>query len=115
MNYKGYTGKVEFDSEAKLFFGRVINIKDVITFEGTTADEILQAFYDSVDDYLEFCAELGREPDKPFSGRLAYRTTPETHRKIAFAAAKLHKSVNAWMDEVLEKAAEQVLSESEGT
>ena len=108
MNYKGYTGYVEFDDEARIFFGRVADTRDVITFEGTTVDELCEAFHDSIDDYLEFCEKLGKEPDKPFSGNLSYRTTPETHRKIYLASTKTHKSINAWMDEVLLQAAEQM-------
>ena len=114
MDYKGYTGKVEFDPEAGILFGRVIGTKDVITFEGTTVDEVLKAFHDSVDDYLEFCQELGKQPDQPFSGKLLLRTTPELHRRIYLASAKVDKSINVWMDEVLAQAAEQVLSVSQG-
>jgi predicted HicB family RNase H-like nuclease len=88
-----------------------IDITDVITFEGTTVDEIRQAFRDSVDDYLEFCQELGKEPDKPFSGRLPFRTTPERHRKIFLAAKLAGKSMNAWMDDTLAEAAERVLQD----
>ncbi len=54
MNYKGYTGRVEFDDESKIFHGEVLDTKDVITFQGRTVDEIEQAFHDSVDDYLDF-------------------------------------------------------------
>jgi len=61
MKYKGYTGHVEYDDEAKIFHGEVLGIKDVVTFQGTTVDEIEQAFKDSVDDYLAFCAERGAE------------------------------------------------------
>jgi predicted HicB family RNase H-like nuclease len=109
MTYKGYTGQVEFDDEAGILFGRVIDITDVITFKGTTVDEIRQAFQDSVDDYLEFCQELGKEPDRPFSGRLPFRTTPERHRKIFLAAKLAGKSINAWMDDTLAEAAERAL------
>ncbi len=108
--YKGYTGHLEVDEEAELLFGRVLDIRDVITFKGTTVEEARQAFIDSVDDYLEYCQELGQEPDKPFSGNLPFRTTPERHRKVFIAAAKAGKSMNAWMDEVLEKAADRVIN-----
>jgi len=69
MEYKGYLSRVEFDDEADIFHGEVINIRDVITFQGATIDELRQAFEDSVEDYLDFCAERGEEPDKPFSSR----------------------------------------------
>ncbi len=73
MKYKGYTGHVEYDDEAKIFHGEVLGIKDVVTFQGTTVDEIDQAFKDSVDDYLAFCKERGEEPDRPFSGKFNLR------------------------------------------
>ncbi len=110
FNYKGYTGIVEIDTEENFLCGRVIDIKDIVTFKGKTVDEARQAFEDSIDDYLEWCEELGEEPNKPFSGKLPYRTTPEKHRKIFIAASKAEKSINGWMDEVLTKAAEQTIN-----
>lgn len=67
MNYKGYVGQIEIDEEANVLFGRVLDIRDVITFKGETIAEARQAFYDSIDDYLEFCQEINQEPDKPYS------------------------------------------------
>ena len=107
FSYKGYTGELEIDGEADVLSGEVLNIRDVITFEGTTVSEAKQAFRDSVDDYLAFCEKLGRAPNKPFSGKLAYRTTPERHRQIYMAAKHQGKSINAWIDETLATAAEQ--------
>jgi len=107
--YKGYTGKFEIDLEDNLIYGVVIDVKDVITFGGKTIDEALQAFHESVDDYLEFCRQLGQEPDKIFSGKLPFRTTPENHRQIFLAATKAGKSINAWMEEVLSIASTQNL------
>ncbi len=49
LKYKGYFGDVIFDAESRILFGRVVGLKDVITFQGTTADEIKQACKDSVD------------------------------------------------------------------
>ena len=69
MEYKGYVGQVQFDDEANIFHGDVINIRDVITFEGRSVEELRQALEDSVEDYLEFCAELGKEPERPSGGR----------------------------------------------
>ncbi|MBW4651030.1 MAG: type II toxin-antitoxin system HicB family antitoxin [Kastovskya adunca ATA6-11-RM4] len=109
MKYKGYTAHLEVNEDAGILFGRVIDIKDVVTFQGHTVDEVRDSFHDSVDDYLEWCEELGQEPDKPFSGKLPLRTTPERHRQIFIAAQKANKSINAWMDEVLGKAAEDAI------
>jgi len=109
LNYKGYTGQIEIDLEQGMLCGRVIDIKDVVTFKGATVEQARQEFEKSVDDYLEFCAELGEEPDKPFSGKLPFRTTPENHRKIYVAAKRVGKSINAWMDEALKEAAERLI------
>jgi len=107
LEYKGYMGAMEVDTDAKVIFGRVTNIRTVITFEGETITEAEQAFRDSVDDYLAWCAEDGMEPEKPYSGQFRFRTTPEHHRLIALAAAREGKSINAWLDEVATQAAER--------
>ena len=88
MEYKGYTGQVEFDAEAGLFHGEVLDTRDVITFQGTTVDDIQQAFRESVDDYLDFCNEPNENPDKPFSGRLMVRLTSDLHRKLYVEARR---------------------------
>jgi predicted HicB family RNase H-like nuclease len=94
MEYKGYLSHVEFDDEANIFYGEVINIRDVITFQGKSVDELRQAFEDSVEDYLAFCAERGEKPDKPFSGRFTVLLSPEVHRKIILAAEKAGKGLD---------------------
>ena len=104
LNYKGYTGHVEFDDEAGLFHGEVLDLRDVVTFQGKSVDELSQAFKDSVDDYLEFCEERGEEPDKPFSGKLMLRLPPELHRKVYTSSKREGKSLNQWIAERLDKA-----------
>ena len=101
MEYKGYFGKVEYDEEAEVLHGEVINIKDVVTFEGTNINEIKQAFRDSVDDYLDFCAERNEVPEKPYSGKFVVRTDPDLHKGIAVMAKKQGKSINALVNEIL--------------
>lgn len=101
MNYKGYIGEVEFDDEAGIFHGEVVNMRDVVTFEGRSVDELRQAFRDSVDDYLDWCAERGKAPEKPYSGRFVVRVSPEVHRAAAAAARAADKSLNAWVAERL--------------
>ena len=105
MEYKGYIGQIDFDDEAGIFHGEVTNLRDVITFEGQTVEELRQAFQESIDDYLEFCTQRGEEPEKPFSGKFVVRISPELHRKV-YTKARLHnKSLNRWVCEVLETAA----------
>ena len=82
MKYKGYTGVVEFDEESGSLYGRVIGLRDVITFQGESVAEVTQAFRDSVDDYLEFCAKRGRTPEKPYSGQFVLRIDPGLHRAV---------------------------------
>lgn len=108
--YKGYRASVAFDDDDMVFHGRVAGIRDVIHFEARTADELVQAFRDSVDDYLEFCAEDGAEPEKPFSGALSLRMTPEQHRRISDAAAKKAMSLNQWIVAALDRKAEDDLA-----
>jgi predicted HicB family RNase H-like nuclease len=55
LNYKGYHGKIEFDEEAGLFHSEVVDLRDVITFQGKSVDELEQAFREPIDDYLGFC------------------------------------------------------------
>lgn len=104
--HKGYMGHVEFDDEMEIFHGEVINTRDVITFQGSTVEEIKTAFIDSVEDYLAFCEERNEQPDRPFSGKLNLRLEPELHRK-AYVAAKLnHMSLNQWITSAIRQQAQ---------
>ena len=109
MEYKGYLGHVEYDDEADLFHGDVVNTRDVITFQGTSTNELKKAFHDSVDVYLDYCKRKNRGPDKPFSGKFLVRVSPEQHRLIYLAAKNQGMSLNSWVsqtfDEVMKKAA----------
>jgi predicted HicB family RNase H-like nuclease len=104
IEYKGYAATVEFDDEAGIFHGEVINLSDVITFQGKTVEEIRQAFQDSVEDYLEFCRERNEEPEKPFTGEVKVRISPELHRRISVEAKKARKSLDNWINDKLEAA-----------
>jgi predicted HicB family RNase H-like nuclease len=108
MEYKGYIGKVEFDDEAGIFHGEVINTRDVITFQGESVAELKRAFRESVEDYLAFCKERGEEPDKPFSGQFVTRIPPELHRQVNLAASLAGKSLNAWVAEQLKAAVARI-------
>ena len=97
MKHIGYTAHIEYDDEAGLFHGEVIDLRDVITFEGRSVTELRKAFRDSVDDYLQFCEERGEEPDRPFSGRLMVRLPPQLHRDIYTRARQEGKSLNQFI------------------
>ena len=89
MEYQGYIGVVEFDDKAKIFHGEVINTRDVITFQGTSVEEIENAFRGSIEDYLEWCKKDGVNPEKPYSGKFNLRLSPELHKEVAVTAKKL--------------------------
>ena len=103
MEYKGYIGKVEFDDDAGIFHGEVVGIRDVITFQGESVQELRKAFEESVDDYLAFCVEQSEEPEKPCSGKFLVRLSPELHRYAAMLAQTRGESLNALVAEVIEK------------
>ena len=104
MEYKGYVGQVDFDNDANIFHGEVINLRDVVTFQGSTVGELRKAFEESVDDYLDFCAERGESPEKPYSGKFMVRLEPELHKMLAIRARKERKSLNAWVHDTLAQA-----------
>lgn len=104
LRYKGYVGSVDFDADDRIFHGRVMGIKDVVTFEGASVDELEQDFHEAVDHYLEHCREIGKRPEKPFSGRFVLRIPSELHCAIAIQAMQQKKSINAWVAETCEHA-----------
>lgn len=65
LKYKDYCGSVNFDDNTKLFYGEVMDLKDIITFQGKNMEELEEAFRNSIDDYLCWCTELGEEPEMP--------------------------------------------------
>src|SRR5262249_19044824 len=101
LNYKGYIGHVEFDDEAEIFYGEVINMRDVVTFQGSTVAEIKRAFIESIEDYLAFCAERNESPDKPFSGKFNLRLEPALHRQLYIEAKRSRISLNQWVTEAI--------------
>lgn len=84
-----------------MFHGEIVDINDVITFQGTTPDTIKQAFRDSIDDYLDFCAVRNEAPEKPFSGKLMLRMTSDLHHSIFVQAKQAKKSINAYITDIL--------------
>jgi predicted HicB family RNase H-like nuclease len=104
IEYKGYVGVFELDPELDSFHGTVVNTNDVITFYGSSIEELREEMQNSIEEYLAFCREQGKEPEKPFSGKLMIRTHPDLHRRLALEAARQRLSMNAYVQEILEKA-----------
>lgn len=97
MKHRGYTGSVEYDAEDRIFHGAVNGIADVVTFEGTSVEELETSFRTSVDVYLEWCAKDGIEPARPYSGRFVLRIPPEVHCDVTIAARTTNESMNTWI------------------
>lgn len=104
MEYKGFKAKVEYSAEDEVFFGRLIGIEDIVTFEGITVSELKKAMRDAVEFHIEVCERIGQKVKKPYSGKLLFRLPSELHAKIAESAVRNGKSINEWGKEVLESA-----------
>jgi predicted HicB family RNase H-like nuclease len=104
ITHKGYIAKIEFDEDDKVLHGRILGIRDVITFEADSVDGAIAAFKESVDEYLAYCEERNKEPEKPFSGKFNLRIDPELHRGISLLAAANNISMNSWAIEAIKKA-----------
>lgn len=101
LEYKGYRTKIEFDTDTQLLHGKIEGIGDLINFESDSASEIIKEFYNAVDDYLEFCREIGKEPDKEYKGVFNVRIPPELHRDLVICALKKGNSLNAVVTEAI--------------
>jgi predicted HicB family RNase H-like nuclease len=102
MKYKNYEAVIRYDEEDQILHGRVLNVRDVISFHGQSIEQVRQAFEEAVDDYLADCAEQGRDPEKPFSGKFIVRVKPEVHRQAAILAAREQVSLNVWLASAVE-------------
>ena len=101
MNYKGYIAKVDFDENAKIFYGTVINSNALISFRGKDVKELITSFKNSIDTYLDTCKDEGIDPEKSYSGKFNIRISPEIHQKLAIKAALNHESMNEHIEKLL--------------
>ena len=104
MEYKGYVGSVEFSEADGIFFGKVMGLRALLSYEGSTAAELVADFHTAVDDYLLLCEAEGREPEKAYKGSFNVRISPELHRKLALQAAAEQMSLNSFVERALAQA-----------
>ena len=105
MNHKGYTARIEFDERDNIFVGRVLGLRSIISFHGETVSDLRHEFEVAIEDFLKDCKEQGVKPEKPASGKLMLRVSPEIHGAALVAAQASGKSLNQWATEVLQSAA----------
>ncbi|GAB6110911.1 type II toxin-antitoxin system HicB family antitoxin [Desulfomicrobium salsuginis] len=103
MIYNGYSAIIEFDNECDSFRGEVLDINDTITFYANCVENLKQAMKDAVDDYLEHCKEIGKTPEKPYSGKISVRMETNLHKLAANAATMRGKSINSFIVDCIEK------------
>ena len=104
MEYKGYLGSVEFSEADALFYGKVLGIRALISYEGQTARELLEDFHGAVDDYLALCEAEGTKPERAYKGSFNVRFSPELHRKAALYAAAHQMSLNSFVESALRQS-----------
>ena len=104
MEYKGYVGSVEFSEEDALFYGKVLGIRALISYEGNNAAELVADFHGAVDDYLELCAQTGTEPEKAYKGSFNVRISPELHKQAVIAAMSHNMSLNSFVETSIQQA-----------
>ena len=105
MKYQGYEARIEYEEGDNVFHGRVLGIRDIISFEGACVEDLKGAFAEAIEDYLDFCEEKGIEPEKSYSGNFIVRTSPDLHARISLCAERENTSLNQWVVKVLEKQA----------
>jgi predicted HicB family RNase H-like nuclease len=109
LSYKGYTGSIEFSREDDLFFGKVLGIQSLISYEGKTGKELEKDFQEAIDDYLETCKLNESTAEKAFKGNFNVRISPQLHYKAALLAKEENMSLNNF---VAESIREKIQKES---
>lgn len=103
MSYQGYLGSVHYSDDDQVFFGKIEYIKSLVNYEGTDVKSLQSAFHEAVDEYLIFCKEEGKEPERPFKGSFNVRTGSELHRRAMIYAMENGSSLNAVVTDALEE------------
>ena len=102
MEYKGYHAHIRYSDEDKLFVGEVIGINDSLGFHGSSVDELEQMFHQSIDNYLDMCAEFGKTPDKEYKGQFNVRIPPTLHRSAVICAKQRNISLNEFVTKAIQ-------------
>jgi predicted HicB family RNase H-like nuclease len=109
MHYKGYDGSVLYSAEDRLLHGKILGIRDMVSYDGEDIPTLETNFHGAVDEYLEFCRVEGRTPNKPFKGSFNVRLRQELHMKAAMFAEENDLKLNAVINEALKEYLEKVV------
>ena len=101
--YKGYNGSVVYSSEDKVLHGKLIGIRDAVTYEGTDIKSLEKNFKAAIDEYLSFCKKERKKPDTPFKGSFNVRLGPDLHKRAALYAEEKDQKLNSVVQEAVEK------------
>jgi len=101
MNYKDYTGTIEFSEKEMEFYGRVVGMRTSITYRGASAEELVTSFHNAIDTYIETSEANGQEPDKPFKGSFNVRVSPQIHKECVEYATNHDISLNTLVNMAL--------------
>ena len=101
LTHKGYFSIVKYSSESEVFYGKIEAIVDLVTYEGETVKEVKAAFEEAVASYLETCALVGKQPNKPYTGTFNVRVATDLHRKAAILSKQRNISLNQLVGEAL--------------
>ena len=83
LHYKGYSARPEYSAEDRIFYGTILGISDMVDFQSENSKDLEEEFHKAVDEYLEFCKEIGKEPQKEYNGLFNVRIPPELHRQLS--------------------------------
>ena len=106
MKYKGFWGSCEVSFEDGVLHGKIECINDLVTYEATTPVELTKAFHESVEDYLETCEMLNKEPNKTMSGSFNIRVGSDLHKKLYIKSKERNVSLNDLVKSLLAEGVE---------
>jgi predicted HicB family RNase H-like nuclease len=109
LQYKGYDGSVLYSAEDRVLHGRILGIRDMVSFEGTNVKSLEANFKGAVDEYLAFCSAEGKTPDVPFKGSFNVRVPQDLHKRAAQYAEEHDLKLNA----VVQAALREYLTHAE--
>lgn len=108
LEYKGYHAVIKFDAETFTLRGKIEGINDFVDFQSKDLSTIEESFRRAVDDYLAFCKEVGKEPEKEYKGTFNVRIDSSLHKRVAMYASRMGESLNSTVERAIEAYVEDM-------